>query len=59
MLLTALPRDLSATVVMILELDPRNPLTFKYGKCRKHVLYISATGDTLALLDLEGACTVV
>jgi len=32
MMLGALPRDLKANVVMKVELDPRNPSTFKHDK---------------------------
>ena len=38
MLLGALSRDLRAKAVMKLELDPKDPLTFKYDKLQKHVL---------------------
>ena len=57
MLLGALPRDLRAKAVMKLNLDPRDPSTFKYDKFPKHVLDKGATADALALQDLEGACT--
>jgi len=58
MLLGALPRELSAKVVMELDLDPGDPSTFKGGKLQKHVLDICATADALALLDSERARTV-
>jgi hypothetical protein len=57
MLLGALPRNLRAKAVMKLELDPRDPSTFKYDKLRKHVLDKCVTADALALLDSEGART--
>jgi len=57
MLLGALPRDLRAKAVKKLELDPRDPSTFKYDKLRKHVLDKCSTADALAVLDSEGACT--
>ena len=59
MLLRALPKDLRAKGVMKLELDPRDPLTFKYDKLRKHVLHKCATADDLALLDWEEARTAL
>jgi hypothetical protein len=57
MLLGALLRDFRATAVMKLELDPREPATFKYNKLRQHVLNKCATADGLALLNSEGART--
>jgi hypothetical protein len=42
---------------MKLELDPRDPSTFKYDKLRKHVLDNCANADALAHLDSEGART--
>jgi len=54
MLLGALPRDWGAELVMILELDPRDPLAFKYDKLQKHVLDTCVTSDALAHLKLEG-----
>jgi hypothetical protein len=57
MLLGALPRDFRAKAVMKLEIDHRDPSTFKYEKLRKHVLDECATADVLALLDSEGVST--
>ena len=57
MLLGALPRDFRAKAIMKLELDPRDPSTFKYDKLRKYALDKCATADALALLDSEGART--
>ena len=53
-----IPRELRAKTVMKLQLDPSDPLTFKYDKLRKHVLDKCATTDALAFPDSEGACTV-
>jgi len=58
MLLGALQRDLRTKAVMKLELDPRDPLTFKYDKLRKHVINKCATADALTLLDSDGARAV-
>jgi hypothetical protein len=55
MLLGALPRDLKAKAVMKLELDPRDPSTFKYDKLRNHVLDKCATSNALAHLDSKAA----
>jgi len=57
MLLGAFPRELRAKAVMELDLDPRDPWTFKYDKLRKHVLDECGTADTLTLLNSEGART--
>jgi len=59
MLLTALPRALSAKAVMQLELDPRDRFTFKYDTLQTHVLIDCITADALTLLDSEGAHTVL
>jgi hypothetical protein len=53
MLLGANPRDLRAKPVMKLELDPRDPLMFKYNKLRKQVLDKCATTNALTLLDSQ------
>jgi hypothetical protein len=55
MLLRALPRDLGAKAVMKLDLDPRDPSTFKFDKLRHHVLNTCVTADALPGCDWEGA----
>ena len=59
MLLGALPRDLRGKAVIKLELDPREPSTFKYNKLRKQVADNCVTADALILLDSEGTCTAL
>jgi len=54
MLLTALPSDLRTKPEMEPELDPRDPLTFTYGKIRMHALDNGGTADALAILDSGG-----
>lgn len=57
MLLHAVPRELRATAVTKLELDPRDPSMFKYLKLQNHALSKCITADALALLYWHGACT--
>jgi len=57
MILAAHPRDLRAKAVMKLQLDPRDPLTFKYDKLSMHDLEKCATTNSLTMLDLDGART--
>jgi len=59
MLLGALTTDLKPKAVMKLELDPREPSTFKSDKLRKHVLDKCSTADALVLLDSAGARTAL
>jgi hypothetical protein len=55
MLLGSLPRDLRAIANMKRELDPRDLLTCKWGKLRKHVLDKCLTANALSLPDLDNA----
>jgi hypothetical protein len=62
MLLGSLPRDLRAIADMKRELDPRDLLTCKWDKLRKHVkanvLDKCLTANALSLPDLDNACMV-
>jgi len=53
MMLRDHPRHLRANALMKLELDPRNPSTFKYNKLSKHVHNKCVTADDSTLRDLE------
>jgi hypothetical protein len=57
MLLRAVPRELRATAVTKLELDPRDPSTFNYLRLRNHALNKCMTANALALLYSHGART--
>jgi len=55
MVLGALPTNLSAKVVMKLELDLWDPSKCKYNKLWKHIFDRCVTAEAHAHLDLEGA----
>jgi len=57
MLLGAIPHNMRVTVLMKLKLRCRNPSILTYVNILKYVLNTSVTGNAVALIVMEGACS--